>query len=277
MAGIGKSTIACTIAREYHDQKRLGGSFFFSKGTEDRSNAAKLFTTIVMQLASVSSALKVHICAAVAEHTDFANQSLRDQWRHLILEPLSVWMADSSQPPLIIVIDALDECGDESAFRGILRLFAELRLVEPRQLRVFLTSRPEVPIRLGFRDMPELLNRDLVLNDVPRETIDHEIAIFLRQELKDIEFSPQCIKRLIEKACGLFIWAATVCRYIKDGKRFASKRLALILNGKKVEETQKKSSIRSIPRFYQIQLAEIMTKRRRRSYFVFSGVLLGQL
>ena len=36
--------------------------------------------------------------------------------------------------------------------------------------------------------------------------------------------------RLVERAGGLFIWAATVYRFIKDGKRLAWKRLALILD-----------------------------------------------
>ena len=233
MAGTGKSTIARTIARQYSDQKRLGGSFFFSRGTEDRSQADKLFTTIATQLARISSVLNDHICTAIAEHNDLASQSLRDQWKHLILQPLSVWMTASNQPPLILVIDALDECNSEKDVRAILQLFAELKSLEPMHLRIFVTSRPEVPIRLGFRNMPEILHRDLVLNDVPRDIMDHDIAIYFRQELKDIELSAQSITYLSEKACGLFIWAATVCRYIKDGKRVASKRLDLILEGGK--------------------------------------------
>jgi hypothetical protein len=32
MAGTGKSTIALTVAREYNNKKRLGASFFFSRG-----------------------------------------------------------------------------------------------------------------------------------------------------------------------------------------------------------------------------------------------------
>jgi hypothetical protein len=32
LAGTGKSTIARTVARRYFEQKRLGASFFFSRG-----------------------------------------------------------------------------------------------------------------------------------------------------------------------------------------------------------------------------------------------------
>jgi hypothetical protein len=39
----------------------------------------------------------------------------------------------------------------------------------------------------------------------------------------------QIIKRLVQSASGLFIWAATACRFIREGKRFAAKRLDMIL------------------------------------------------
>ncbi|OCK77258.1 hypothetical protein K432DRAFT_259588, partial [Lepidopterella palustris CBS 459.81] len=232
MAGTGKSTIARTIAREYYNQERLGASFFFSRGTEDRSHAGKLFTTIAVQLANVSPMLKEHICTAIAKHNDIANQSQRDRWKHLILQPLSVWTAPPNQSPLILVIDALDECDDDKDVQRILQLFAEMKSLSPMQLRVFVTSRPETPIRLGFQDIPSILHQDLVLDNVPREIIDHDIAIYFRHELKNIELSVQRVECLIDRAYGLFIWAATACRYIKGGKHFAEKRLSLILNGK---------------------------------------------
>jgi len=36
---------------------------------------------------------------------------------------------------------------------------------------------------------------------------------------------------LVQNASGLFIWAATACRFIREGKRFVAKRLATILDG----------------------------------------------
>ena len=234
MAGTGKSTIARTIAHEYYyNQKRLGASFFFSRGTEDRSHAGKFFTTIAVQLAYISPALKEHICRAVAEHNNIANQSFRDQWKHLIVQPLSIWMTASSQLPLILVIDALDECDSDQDVQGILQLFAETELSGPTQLRIFLTSRPETPIRLGFRKIARILHHDLVLTNVPRKIIDHDITIYFWEELKDMELSAQIIGCLVDKACGLFIWAATACRYVKAGKRVANDRLSLVLKGGK--------------------------------------------
>jgi hypothetical protein len=50
LAGTGKSTIARTIALRYSEQKRLGASFFFSRGGGDVSHAGKFFTSIAVQL-----------------------------------------------------------------------------------------------------------------------------------------------------------------------------------------------------------------------------------
>ena|ERR1700733_3138706 len=57
-AGTGKSTIARTVARKYHDQGRLEASFFFSRGAGDVSHAGKFFTSITVQLANKSRILR---------------------------------------------------------------------------------------------------------------------------------------------------------------------------------------------------------------------------
>jgi hypothetical protein len=75
MAGTGKSTIARTIARKYYELKRLGASFFFSRGGGDLGHAGKFFTTIAMQLADNSPTLKDYICKVTDEKKDIASQA----------------------------------------------------------------------------------------------------------------------------------------------------------------------------------------------------------
>lgn len=231
MAGTGKSTIARTISSTFARKERLGASFFFSRGGGDLSNAGKVITTLASQLSKVSSTLKRCICKAVKQHPDIAEKNLHDQWRQLIIQPLSKLKTNSIQSPLIFVLDALDECDDDKDMQQILQLLAEGQTLGAVKLRILVTSRLETPIRLGFCDMSEILHHDLVLHNVPREIIDRDIDIYLWQELKYVEVSEQDIKRLIEKACGLFIWAATACRFVKSGKRVASTRLSIVLKG----------------------------------------------
>src|SRR5262249_48845134 len=108
-AGTGKSTIARTVARRYYEQKRLGASFFFSKGGGDVGHAGKFVTSIAVQLANDIPPLRGHICNAIMECSDIVTRSLSDQWNQLVLTPLSK-LDGKSCPSYVLVVDALDEC-----------------------------------------------------------------------------------------------------------------------------------------------------------------------
>ncbi|KAI9854636.1 MAG: hypothetical protein M1813_000934, partial [Trichoglossum hirsutum] len=240
MAGTGKSTIARTVARICNEQERLGASFFFSRGSGDVSHAGKFFTSIAVQLANRSPPLKRYICEAIAAHSDIAGQALRDQWIQLILRPLSKLVADPLQPPLILIVDALDECGGDNDIQGILQLLAEARALTTVRLRIFMTSRPEIPIRHGFYDIPEAEHQDFVLHNISPSIIEHDIFIFLKSELDAIRREhalppdwpgEHIMQLLVQGAGGLFIYVATTCRFLRDPKWLPEDRLSLVLQG----------------------------------------------
>jgi hypothetical protein len=229
LAGTGKSTIARTVARRFFDQKRLGASFFFSRGGGDVSHARKFFTSIALQLSSAVPSLETYIRDAILEDNNIASKGLPDQWNRLIFRPLSKPIASSISSLLVIVIDALDECEEEMDIRLILQLLSEIKSLRATRFQVFLTSRPETPVRLSFRKMPGIIYHDLVLHDISRATVDHDISIFLgdkfREMREDFEYLPSgwpgCdkIERLVRLADGLFIYTTTVCRFISgDGQ-----------------------------------------------------------
>jgi hypothetical protein len=224
MAGTGKSTIARTIAREYHKEGRLGASFFFSRGNGDVSHAGMFFTSIAVQLAERLPSLRHSIYEAIRQH-NIATKGPREQWSQLLFQPLSKLEEKS---PLVVVIDALDECGGEEDddVRGIIQLLAEAQNLTTTRLRVFVTSRPETPIRHGFHDIRGILHRNLVLDEVSQTIVNHDISTFFRKRFKEISdgynYLPadwpgdDKLMALVQRADGLFIYAATVCRFIKD-------------------------------------------------------------
>ena len=239
LAGTGKSTIARTVARRYYVQECLAASFFFSRGGGDVSRASKFVTSIAVQLAKKSLSLLRYISEAITQHSNIATQSLRDQWQQLVLGPLSKLHGNPGQSSYILVVDALDECDDDNDIRTVLQLLAEARSLRTVRLRIFITSRPEIPIRHGFYQIPEAGHQDFVLHNISPPIVDHDIAIFLEYNLRLIreEFSLEtswpgedAIKRLVQGASGLFIWAATACRFIREGRKFAADRLSKILN-----------------------------------------------
>ena len=273
LAGTGKSTIARTVACEYYNQNRLAASFFFSRGSGDTSHAGKFCTSIAVQLAHLSLVLKRHICEAIADHRDIANQSLRQQWNQLVLRPLSK-LNDDFPRPLILVVDALDEC-DEHDVQVIVQLFAEVRSFKTVPLRIFMTSRPELSIRYSFGRMPDTEYQELILHQIPHSTVDYDISLFLEYNFQLIRRERalpadwpggEAIRNLVWKSSGLFIWAATACRFVREGRRFAMKRLSMILQGntpisapeKRLDEIYLTVLENSVPNEYDAQEKEEM-------------------
>lgn len=238
LAGTGKSTVARTVAAEYARQGRLFGSFFFSEGGGDVGHAGKFVTSLAVQLAYNIPSLRQAVYEAISERSDVTSQSLRDQWHHLVLGPLSKLAGSANSSSYILVIDALDECEGENDIRSILQIVADARSVETGRLRVFLTSRPEVPIRNGFIYIPSAQHQDFVLHNVSPVIVDHDIYVFLEHNFhilgKELYLSDgwpgaDIINRLVCNASGLFIWAATAYRFVRKGRRFAVKRLNTLL------------------------------------------------
>ena len=73
-----------------------------------------VFPTIAYQLASLQPHLRKHIAEAAREFTKLPSGSLKEQMESLILNPMKKAQAKCSNQaakPIVIVIDALDECG----------------------------------------------------------------------------------------------------------------------------------------------------------------------
>jgi hypothetical protein len=239
IAGTGKSTVARTIAEMCHNRGHLGASFFFSRGGGELARADRLFTSIAWQLATKIPRIKQYICEAVRTQDNVSITSLRYQWDHLIIDPLSRLEAKSSPTTIVIVIDALDECDSERDIRIILRLLATTKMLKSIRLRVFITSRPEIAVRCGFSQIPKPERQIFVLHDISPTVVDRDLRLFfednfmaLRQERGFAADWPglRLLKRLIEISGGLFIWASTACRFIREGRRLALKRIHYLIN-----------------------------------------------
>ncbi|CRG89769.1 putative WD repeat-containing protein all2124 [Talaromyces islandicus] len=238
MAGTGKSTISRTVAKSFKRSMSLGASFFFKRGEGDRGNAKNFFPTIVRQLANNIPQLIPGVTKAIHEEPNITAKSLKEQFNKLLLQPLlGIKQFDYPINTKVIVVDALDECEREEDVRVILQLLPQVHMSSFVQLRFFLTSRPELPIRLGFKD---IINdyQDFILHKVPRPVIEHDISLYfedkflrLRQERSLPSDWPgnETIKILVERAGPLFISAATLCRFIGDAKWNPERRLRDIL------------------------------------------------
>jgi len=81
----------------------------------------------------------------------------------LIQKPLSELLAGSSPQRVLLVIDAVDECGTDDDMSHIVELLLDARGVNQTVLRIFVTSRPEVAIHNGFEHDLDQRHLNLVL------------------------------------------------------------------------------------------------------------------
>jgi hypothetical protein len=192
-----------------------------------------------VQLAKNVPPLKRHIYDAISDDNIIASRDLRDQWRQIVLAPLSKLTGNSSPSSYVLVVDALDECDDDKNIRIILQLLAEARSLKTVRLRIFMTSRPEIAIRQSVYQLPGTDLRDFALHNISPATVDQDISLFFTHDLtlvgqeNSLEAGwpgEQAIKCLVQKASGLFIWAATACRFIREGL-FVEERLHILLEG----------------------------------------------
>lgn len=144
-----------------------------------------------------------------------------------------------SYPSYLIVIDALDDCDSRSNVQIILQCLAKVHSLQSTQVRVLLTSRPESPIQYGFTQVQREEHRDFILHNIEPAIIQHDISVFFRHNLNLIRQKYELrvgwpgesdIKLLVENSGGLFIWAATACRFIDEDSQLAETRLHSLVN-----------------------------------------------
>ncbi|KAG5748693.1 hypothetical protein H9Q70_008654 [Fusarium xylarioides] len=233
MAGTGKSTISRTVAQRQSETDCLGASFFFKRGEGSRGNMSKLIPTLARQLAMNIPGMITLIKKAIDADPSLPTKTVSEQFEKLLKEPLKKFAASSSDPTsLVFVVDALDECEGEFRIKRLLSLFAELECLDSLKLRVFITSRPELPIQLGFLDINGMY-QSLELHSISQDIMEHDISIFFHHELgiirknfnsmirSDQQLAEQWpgtvkIRQLVSITQPLFIAAATVCRFLND-------------------------------------------------------------
>lgn len=143
IAGIGKSTVAKTLAERTARSNALGASFFFSREEDNRKTARWFFPALAYQLSRHNEHLAEHINDALEQDPGVMGRDIHTQFISLIADPLGR-LAEEGMV-ILIVIDALDEC-EEGGAESILSILAH-NAPKMSQLKVFITARPEPHIQ----------------------------------------------------------------------------------------------------------------------------------
>ncbi|KAL5639844.1 hypothetical protein ACGC1H_006425 [Rhizoctonia solani] len=211
MAGTGKTTIAYSLCRRLDSGSRrmLGASFFCSRSVPECRNVGKIIPSIAYQLAQRSQPFQYVLCQAMKDNPDVQASGPISQFKSLIVGPLSDPKVREALPPsLVVVIDALDECEDETSTRQILDVL--LAQSEGLPIKFVVSSRPEATIR----DRMARNDDRVVLHELDKKEVQSDITTYLREGLSRVSPSESDIEKLAERAGVLFIYAATVIRYV---------------------------------------------------------------
>ena len=224
--GSGKSTIATTIAEQFQELGRLGAFLFFNRHEPTRCDPADVVRTLAHQLATFDSSIAAAISERIEAIPRIGEASIRLQFANLLVEPLLSFAEQHAQGPIILVFDALDECGNPRS-RGelLLRLAQEFAKLPPI-FRILITSRAESDIEAVFSRQPNISPFEL---DNKTQSTASDIVAYLRHRMAIIQKryamynldddwpGEERIQTLAHHSAGLFVWASTAATFIEEG------------------------------------------------------------
>ena len=276
-AGSGKSTIAYTVARRFEYAGEidgsviLGGNFFCSRQFEETKQSKCIIRTIAYHLALV--------CKPFADvlRSNAVYRNPKAQLEGLLVKP---WRESKeareavpkASPHYLIIIDALDEIDGEGGLELLSELFEVVRDGGLAGLKFFATSRPDPDLvnRVDQFERKELYR----LQDVGKEEAEKDIKMYLAAELPHLADSPE-MGKLVASSDGLFIYAATIVRYLAGyGPTEQEELLDELLSG--LDAVMPKKSLSLLDTLYQqilshsfLHLNEVIRIRRLRILHTF--------
>jgi hypothetical protein len=221
LAGSGKSTISTTIASIFSDSGQLGAFLFFDRDVTERSDPRIVIRTLAYQLSASNEGIGEAVRAVVEKNWNISTSPFRLHFKRLILEPL-LTVADAT-PMIVVVLDALDECGTADERKALLSVFANDLIHLGSNIRIIITSRPEIDIRNVFESRCHILTHEL---DITSQANADDILLYFRYRMAlihtqkrylrlDVEWpGEEIICKLVQRASGLFVWASTACEFI---------------------------------------------------------------
>jgi hypothetical protein len=233
VAGSGKSAIAHTVAQIFQSMGRLGSSFCFDASSQAVRGPHHLFGTISWELGNLDSAWKQVLWNVLQANPSVQSSvSIIEQFENFLLKP-SKYLKMTG--PIVIVIDALDECGDASSRKSLLSIFASKLVELPSNFHIVLTSRPESDIFKALNPCNNVTCRHM--EDIDAFSTKYDIFQFIQSAitvenkvaLNAVWPEDTWCHLLIEKSEGLFQWAYTACLFIESDFYTAVEQLKILL------------------------------------------------
>ncbi|KDQ18935.1 hypothetical protein BOTBODRAFT_170922 [Botryobasidium botryosum FD-172 SS1] len=222
--GFGKSTLMTTLAHTFAGLKRLGGYFFFNRDVQTQRAPATVIKTLAFQLAALDSRIAHNHSDTIRSSPFTLDADLESQFSEFIVKPLHAIQGIDAHGPIVLMIDAFDECESSETRGNLLTALALGSSKLPSCVRLIITSRRTEDIIRSFE--PHLHVRHHNLEITADNTLD--VERYLRSSVVTVvEEKPYAglppgwpgepvLLELAARSFGLFIWAATAIRYMRQ-------------------------------------------------------------
>ncbi|KAF9461640.1 hypothetical protein BDZ94DRAFT_1299114 [Collybia nuda] len=216
--GAGKSTIMRDVATQCAHHGNLGASFFFNRNSLNYSR--NFVTSIACQLVVAVPEKRLQLGEMIEADTSILQKPLAVQMQRLIVEPFMPQPNEDDEmpqprptsPPVVIVIDAIDECFGYSRQREIIDVIQDASSHSQLPILWVVASRPESTIRQSF-DAIATQVYSISLADVGR-LLETQLRVTLSTYLLNRFYklhekyptSMMCFQGVIMFLLGVFFW-----------------------------------------------------------------------
>ncbi|KAG6331071.1 hypothetical protein ID866_8019 [Astraeus odoratus] len=222
--GKGKSAIAHTITKWFEDLGELGSCFCFAQDQLADLRHKKIFATIARDLSDHNPDYKRALAGIVSNNASslIHTPDIKQHWRKFILEPLSE-LATGGGAPVVIVIDALDESGDNRSRESILDVLSSVEPASlPPNIRILVTSRPlnDIAWKLGNSTCVKRKSMDEISVEITKRNI--QMYVSHKLDSSGYGLPENAVADLAEMSDGLFEWARLACEFIASPEEAAT-------------------------------------------------------
>ena len=226
--GSGKTTIASTVVADFHC---FSGQFFFHRDEAELRDPDNLWRRIALDLALGLNDIKNFMAQTLeTQKANIRGFDISMQFEHFIAKPLGQVYTTSAKP-LLIVVDALDECDSYEKLLPTLRSWSNLPksfklLISSRRYSDIQSSLGSISVHLDLHSGHEITT--CTSNDLER----YFIARFSEVNRLPPKWpGPTKVSFLVRKAAGLFIWAKSAIDFILHKGGDPDDRLDIISAG----------------------------------------------
>ncbi|KAN0129873.1 hypothetical protein V8E53_012345, partial [Lactarius tabidus] len=247
--GSGKSILSSAIIRDIKSISNAGSAFlayfYFDFKDTSKQDSRALLSSLLVQLSDQSDILCDILFTLYSAHKQGSEQPTEDS----LAECLKNMLVTMGQVPIYLIMDALDECPNDSGIPSsrekMLELVNQLVGLHLPNLRLCVTSRPEFDIRTTLRP---LATQQVSLQDESgqKQDINDYITSVVHSDVRMKRWrdndKTMVIEKLTAKADGMFRWVfcqlevlrlcfpANLCRTLEELPKSLDETYKRILN-----------------------------------------------